>query len=111
MTFPQEKGKVHVLLTALDVGLQFVSASDTQMVVHVQPASSASRRHLQAPARPVAAPAAPGCNIVWRNFCGVEENPNEEKHFVGDTGPSRQANTANSVTKHFNLFIDQNVIH
>ena len=37
-----------------DATLQFVSESETQMVVHVQPASSASRRNLLAPARPVA---------------------------------------------------------
>lgn len=109
-----------------DVSLQFGSESDTQMVVHVQPVSSASRRNLLAPARPIAAPArpvaaparpvaapaaAPGYNFVWRNFRGVEENPNAEKNFVGDTGPSRQANAANSVTEHFGLFIDHNVIH
>jgi len=33
------------------------------------------------------------------------------KHFFGDTGPSREANAANSVTEHINLFIDQNLIH
>lgn len=103
------------------------------MVVHAQPVSSATRRNLLAPARPVkvrarpvpapagpavapagqpAAPAAaPGYNFVWRNFRGIEENPNGEKHFLGDTGPSREANAANSTTEHFNLFIDQNVIH
>ena len=126
--------------SATDVSLQFVTESDTQMVVHVQPVSSASRRNLLAPARPIAAPArplaaparpvaaparqvaaparpvaapaaAPGYNFVWRNFRGVEENPNAEKNFVGDTGPSRQANAANSVTEHFRLFIDHNVIH
>ena len=130
-----------------DATLQFVSESDTQMVVHVQPASSGSRRNLLAPARPVAvrarrvaalagpsvapagpavapagpavaparpaaAPAAaPGYNFVWKKFRGIEENPNGEKHFLGDTGPSREANAANSTTEHFNLFIDQNVIH
>lgn len=99
------------------------------MVVHAQPVSSASRRNLLAPARaaavrvrPIAAPtwpavaparpaATPGYNFVWRNFRGIEENPNGEKHFLGDTGPSREENAANSKTEHFNLFIDQNVIH
>lgn len=110
------------------------------MVVHAQPVSSASRRNLIAPAspvavraRPIAAPtgpavapagppaaparpaavpaAAPRYNFVWRNFRCIEENPNGEKHFLGDTGPSREANAANSTTEHFNLFIDQNVIH
>ena len=106
------------------------------MVVHARPVSSASRRNLLAPARaaavrvrPIAAPtwpavapagppaaparpaATPGYNFVWRNFRGIEENPNREKHFLGDTGPSREENAANSKTEHFNLFIDQNVIH
>lgn len=110
------------------------------MVVHAQPVSSVSRRNLIAPAspvavraRPIAAPtgpavapaeppaaparpaavpaAAPRYNFVWRNFRCIEENPNGEKHFLGDTGPSREANAANSTTEHFNLFIDQNVIH
>ena len=103
------------------------------MIVHVEPVSSSSRRNLLAPARPVAvrarpvaapagpavAPAvppavpaaAPGHNFVWRNFRGIEENPNGEKPFLGDAGPSREANAANSSTEHFNLFVDQNVIH
>ena len=121
--------------SASDVTLQFVSERDTQMIVHVQPVSSTPRRNLLAlarpvavRARPVAAPAgpavapavppaapvrpaaAPGHNFVWRNFRGIEENPNGEKQFLGDTGPSREANAANSATEHFNLFIDQNVI-
>ena len=97
--------------SASDVTLQFVSESDTQMVVHAQPVSLALRRNLLAPVslvtvrvRPVAAPAvlavapagppaapaaAPGFNFVWRNFRGIEENPNGGKHFLGDTGPSR----------------------
>ena len=126
--------------SASDVALQFVSESDTQMIVHVQPVSSTSRRNLLAPARPVAvrarpvaapagpavapvvppaaparpaaAPAAaPGYNFVWRNFRAIEENPNGEKPFLGDTGPSREANAANSSSEHFNLSIDQNMIH
>lgn len=108
--------------------LSNLSENDTETVVHVQPVSSASRRNLLAPtrpaaewarsvavpARPVAVPlrpaAAPGDNIIWRNFRVIEENPNREKCLVGDTGPSRQANAANSPTEHFNLFIDENVI-
>ena len=86
--------------SALDVALQFVSESDTQMTVDVQPVSSTSRRNLLAPPRPVAAP---GYNFVWRNFRGIEEKP-----FLGNMGPSREANAANSSTEHFNLFIDQN---
>ena len=99
------------------------------MIVHVQPVSSTSRTNLLAPTkpvtvrtRPVAAPpgravapakpsAASGYNFVWRNFRGIEQNPNGAKHFLGDTGPSREANAANSTTEHFNLFIYQNVIH
>ena len=99
------------------------------MIVHVQPVSLSSRRNLLAPARPVAvrarpvaapagpavAPAvppavpaaAPGHNFVWRNFRGIEENPNGEKPFLGDAGPSREANAANSSTEHFNLFVDR----
>ena len=95
------------------------------MIVHVEPVSSSSRRNLLAPARPVAvrarpvaapavpaaAPArpaaAPGHNFVWRNFQGIEENPNGEKPFLGDAGPSREANAANSSTEHFNLFVDR----
>ena len=78
------------------------------MVVHVQPVSSASRRNLLTPARtvavgvrPVAAPAGPaaaparpaaapaavqGYNFVWRNFHGIEENPNGEKRFLDIQG-------------------------
>ena len=71
-------------------------------------------RPAAAPARPAAAPArlaaVPGYNFVWRNFRGIEENPNGEKQFLGDTGPSREANAANSATEHFNFFTDQSVI-
>ena len=110
------------------------------MVVRAQPVSSASRRNLLPPARPVAVqirpvaaptgpavapagpPAAParpaaapaaatGYNFVRRYFYNIEENPNGEKLFLGDIGPSREANAANSTAEHLNLFIDQNVIH
>ena len=143
MAFSREKGSRPCFIFQDDLGpsasnvtLQFVSESDTQMIVHVQPVSSSSRRNLLAPARPVAvrarpvaapagpavapavpaaAPArpaaAPGHNFVWRNFRGIEENSNGEKPFLGDAGPSREANAANSSTEHFNLFVDQNVIH
>jgi len=47
------------------------------------------------PARPAAAPS---YNFVWRNFQAIEENPNGEKPFLGYTGPSREANAANSST-------------
>ena len=45
-------------------------------------------------------------NFVWRNFPGIEENPNGQKSFLGDTGPSIEANFANSPLDHFNLFIE-----
>ena len=45
--------------SAWDVALQFVSESDTQMIVLVQPVFSTSRRNLLAPARPVAVRARP----------------------------------------------------
>ena len=45
--------------SASDVALQFVSESDTQMIVHVQPVFSTSRRNLLAPTRPVAVRARP----------------------------------------------------
>lgn len=68
-----------------------------------------------APAEPPAALAKPaaasGYNFVWRNFCGTEKNPNGEKNFLGDTGPSGEVNAANSVFEYFNLSIDQNLIY
>ena len=103
MAFSWEKGSRPCFIFQDDLGpsasnvtLQFVSESDTQMIVHVQRLSSSSRTNLLAPARPVAvrarpvaapagpavapavppaAPArsaaAPGHNFVWRNFRGI----------------------------------------
>lgn len=93
--------------SASNVTLQFVSESDTQMIVHVQRLSSSSRTNLLAPARPVAvqarpvaapagpavapavppaAPArsaaAPGHNFVWRNFSGHLRKPNWRKTML-----------------------------
>ena len=126
--------------SASDVTLQqFVSESETQMIVHLQPVFSTSRTNLLAPTKPItvrarlvpaparravapvvpaeppATPAKPaaasGYNFVWQNFRGIEQNPNGAKHFLGDRGPSREANATNSTTEHFSLFINQNVIH
>ena len=56
-----------------------------------------ARRASRAPARQTAVSAratvntATSNNFVWRNFPGIEENPNGQKSFLGDTGPSREA--------------------
>ena len=78
--------------------------------MHVQAASSASRRNLARPVatprlalpaksaragRPAKVPAALSFNFDWRIFCGVEENPSDQKVFLGDEGASRQVNAAN----------------
>lgn len=39
--------------------------------------------------------AAPSVNFDSRIFRGVEENPRDQKVFLGDAEPSRQANAAN----------------
>ena len=41
----------------------------------------------------------------------MEENPSDQKVFLGDSEPSRQANaTKYSPIEHFNLFLDENAI-
>lgn len=78
--------------------------------MHLQASSSASRRNLAVPTRPVATPRPAksaratrpprvpvflSVNFDWRIFGGVEENPTDKKVFLGDTGTSRRANAAN----------------